>query len=75
MAEFEPVENQIQADPLVVGGGIAGITAAIETAEVGKQVILLEKNPSLGGRVASVFQYFPKLFQYIFAKTFLSDYC
>jgi quinone-modifying oxidoreductase subunit QmoA len=61
MAEFEPVENQIQADTLVVGGGIAGMTAAIETAEVGKKVILLEKNPSLGGRVASAFQYFPKL--------------
>jgi len=32
---------------LVVGGGISGMTAAIEAAECGKQVILLEKNPSL----------------------------
>ncbi|UCD17629.1 MAG: CoB--CoM heterodisulfide reductase iron-sulfur subunit A family protein, partial [Candidatus Zixiibacteriota bacterium] len=61
MAEFEPRENQIKADTLVVGGGIAGMTTAIETAEVGKHVILLERQPSLGGRVVSTNQYFPKL--------------
>jgi len=61
MAEYEPVENLIKADTLVVGGGIAGMTTAIETAEVGKKVILLEKNPSIGGRVAAMNQYFPKL--------------
>ena len=61
MAEFSPVENQIKADILVVGGGIAGITAAIETAEIGKRAILLEKMPSIGGRVAAMNQYFPKL--------------
>ena len=59
MAEFKPVEGQLKADTLVVGGGIAGITAAIETAEVGKKVILLERLPSLGGRVAALNQYFP----------------
>ncbi len=61
MAEFIPVEGQIKADTLVVGGGIAGITTAIETAEAGKKVILLERLPSLGGRVTALFQYFPKL--------------
>jgi quinone-modifying oxidoreductase subunit QmoA len=67
MAEFEPIPgqngggDQIEAETLVVGGGIAGMTAAIETAEVGKKVILVERQPSLGGRVASSSQYFPKL--------------
>jgi quinone-modifying oxidoreductase subunit QmoA len=61
MAEFEPAESQITADTLVVGGGISGMTTAIETAEVGKHVVLVEKQPSLGGRVASMNQYFPKL--------------
>ncbi len=67
MAEFEPIAgqddagDQIRAETLVVGGGIAGMTAAIETAELGKKVILLERNPSLGGRVAALSQYFPKL--------------
>ncbi len=46
---------------LVVGGGISGITAAVEAAEVGYEVILLEKNPYLGGRVVRANQYFPKL--------------
>jgi quinone-modifying oxidoreductase subunit QmoA len=46
---------------LVIGGGISGITAAIEASEAGCQVVLVEKQPSLGGRVAQLYQYFPKL--------------
>jgi quinone-modifying oxidoreductase, subunit QmoA len=46
---------------LVVGGGISGVTAALEAAEVGKQVILVEKNPFVGGRVVQLHKYFPKL--------------
>jgi quinone-modifying oxidoreductase subunit QmoA len=61
MAEFEPREDALTADTLVVGGGIAGMTTAIETAEVGRAVILVERAPSLGGRVAAMHQYFPKL--------------
>jgi len=64
MAEFEPVagsDDQLQTDTLVVGGGIAGMTAAIETAEVGKQVVLVERAPFLGGRSIASNQYFPKL--------------
>jgi quinone-modifying oxidoreductase, subunit QmoA len=46
---------------MVVGGGISGLTTALEAAEVGYEVFLVEKNPSLGGRVAQLNQYFPKL--------------
>ncbi len=46
---------------LVIGGGIAGLTAAIEAAEAGYDVIIVEKNPFLGGRVAQLNRYFPKL--------------
>ena len=46
---------------LVVGGGIAGITAAVEAAEAGYDVTIVEKNPYLGGRVAQLNKYFPKL--------------
>ncbi len=46
---------------LVVGGGIAGITAALEVAEAGAQVYLVEKEAHLGGRVAQLSRYFPKL--------------
>ncbi len=46
---------------LVVGGGIAGLTAAIEAAEAGCEVVVVEKSAYLGGRVARFHQYFPKL--------------
>ncbi len=46
---------------LVVGGGISGMTAAIEAAETGKQVVLVEKRPYVGGRVTQLYKYFPKL--------------
>ena len=57
MAKSGPKSQTI----LVVGGGIAGITAAIESAETGYDVVLLEKGPSLGGRVTRFNRYFPKL--------------
>ena len=43
---------------LVVGGGISGISAALEAAETGKQVILVEKNAYIGGRVTQLHKYF-----------------
>jgi quinone-modifying oxidoreductase subunit QmoA len=46
---------------MVVGGGISGLTTALEAAEVGYEVFLVEKEPSLGGRVSQLKQYFPKL--------------
>jgi quinone-modifying oxidoreductase subunit QmoA len=46
---------------LVVGGGISGLTAAIEVAEAGIETVLIEKNPYLGGRVAQINKYFWKL--------------
>ncbi len=46
---------------LVIGGGISGITAAIEAAEAGMESVIVERNPSLGGRVAQLYKYFPKL--------------
>lgn len=46
---------------LVIGGGMAGITTAIEAAEAGCQVILAEALPYLGGRVVRSYKYFPKL--------------
>jgi quinone-modifying oxidoreductase subunit QmoA len=46
---------------LVVGGGISGLTSALEAAEVGNDVFLVEKNAYFGGRVAQLNQYFPKL--------------
>lgn len=46
---------------LVIGGGFSGLTAAVETAEAGSEVILVEKTPFFGGRVTQLNKYFPKL--------------
>ena len=48
-------------DILVIGGGIAGITAALDLAEQGHQVYLVEKEPSIGGRMAQLDKTFPTL--------------
>ncbi|MBU1674960.1 FAD-dependent oxidoreductase, partial [bacterium] len=46
---------------MVVGAGIAGVTVALEAAEAGQEVILVEREPSIGGRVLRSHNYFPKL--------------
>jgi heterodisulfide reductase subunit A-like polyferredoxin len=56
----QPGPNRQSQTVVVVGGGIAGICAALETAETGQEVVLLEKGPSLGGRVAGLINSFPE---------------
>jgi len=46
---------------LVVGAGIAGISAALEAAETGAEVILVEREATVGGRVLRTNNYFPKM--------------
>lgn len=46
---------------LVIGGGISGLTSAVELAEAGYDVTIVEKNSYMGGRVAQLTKYFPKL--------------
>jgi quinone-modifying oxidoreductase, subunit QmoA len=46
---------------LVVGGGISGMTAALEAAECGHHVVLVEREATLGGRTARLYRYFPKM--------------
>ncbi|MGC8748587.1 MAG: FAD-dependent oxidoreductase [Candidatus Kapaibacteriota bacterium] len=53
--------EQIEVDLVVVGAGIAGLSSALEAAETGFSVLLVEKNPFVGGRVAQLYEYFPKL--------------
>lgn len=64
----EPLQKRIvEVNPatLVIGGGIAGLTAAVELADAGKQVYLLEKEPRLGGNALDVNLSYP----------FMSDVC
>ena len=52
-------KQAIEQGLLVVGGGIAGITAATEAAEAGRQVFLVEKEDELGGWVAKLHKIYP----------------
>jgi heterodisulfide reductase subunit A len=46
---------------LVVGGGVAGIQAALDLADSGYEVVLVEKNPSIGGVMAKLDKTFPTM--------------
>ncbi|HMK49691.1 MAG TPA: CoB--CoM heterodisulfide reductase iron-sulfur subunit A family protein [Thermodesulfovibrionales bacterium] len=46
---------------LIVGGGMSGLTAAVEAAEAGLEAYIVEKSPYLGGRVSQINKYFWKL--------------
>ena len=46
---------------LVIGGGIAGIQAALDIADGGREVILVEKGPSIGGHMSQLSETFPTL--------------
>ena len=46
---------------LVIGAGIAGIQAALDIANSGRQVVLVERQPSIGGRMAQLSETFPTL--------------
>ncbi len=51
--------KRVTADSLVVGGGISGMQAALDMAEMGLRVVLVEETPSLGGHMAQLDKTFP----------------
>jgi heterodisulfide reductase subunit A len=60
-AEAAEVEEPVQKRALVIGGGIAGIQAALDLAGARIPVTLVEKAPSLGGRMAQLDKTFPTM--------------
>jgi len=58
---LEAREVAINPNTLVVGGGIAGIQAALKIADSGNKVYLVERNPSVGGHMAQLDKTFPTL--------------
>jgi heterodisulfide reductase subunit A2 len=58
---LEPLHVPIHPDTLVVGGGIAGIQAALEIADAGFHVYLVEREPSIGGHMAQFDKTFPTM--------------
>lgn len=63
-AELEPLQEKevdVKANVLVVGAGISGIQAALDIADAGYKVYLVEKEPSIGGHMAQLDKTFPTL--------------
>ncbi|KPK02237.1 MAG: disulfide reductase [Gemmatimonas sp. SG8_28] len=58
---LEPMHVPVHPATLVVGGGIAGIQAALEIADAGYPVYLVERDPSIGGHMAQFDKTFPTL--------------
>jgi heterodisulfide reductase subunit A len=60
----DPLEMRsvtLKQSALVVGGGIAGIEAALRMADAGKHVYLVERQPSIGGHMSQLYKTFPTL--------------
>lgn len=58
---LKDTEVDVSRDVLVIGGGIAGITTALQLADAGFKVNLVERRPSIGGRMAQLSKTFPTL--------------
>jgi len=56
-----PIKVPVTNRALVIGGGIAGIQAALDIAKEGHEVIIVEKKPSVGGHMAQLDETFPTL--------------
>ncbi|MEM2969587.1 MAG: FAD-dependent oxidoreductase, partial [Candidatus Bathyarchaeia archaeon] len=61
LGPLQPIEVPVTNKALVLGGGIAGINAALDLAEMGFKVYLVEKNESIGGHMAQLDKTFPTL--------------
>ncbi|WP_321425109.1 CoB--CoM heterodisulfide reductase iron-sulfur subunit A family protein [uncultured Bacteroides sp.] len=58
---LDAIKVPITKKALVIGGGIAGIQASLDIANTGHQVILIEKDPSIGGHMSQLSETFPTL--------------
>ena len=58
---LEPMRAEIKPSVLIVGAGIAGIQAALEIAESGNMVYLVEREPTIGGQMGQFDKTFPTL--------------
>ncbi|HEY3375818.1 MAG TPA: CoB--CoM heterodisulfide reductase iron-sulfur subunit A family protein [Candidatus Aquicultor sp.] len=56
-----PSQIPVTKKALVIGGGIAGIQTALDIADMGHEVILVEREPSIGGRMAQLDKTFPTI--------------
>ena len=60
-ASLEPIEVPVIRRALVIGGGVAGMQAALDLADSGIETVLVEKDPSIGGNMFRLSETFPTL--------------
>ncbi|MFB3825867.1 MAG: 4Fe-4S binding protein [Bryobacteraceae bacterium] len=58
---LEPIRVPVTRRALVIGGGVAGIQAALDIADAGYEVVMVEREPSIGGKMAGLSETFPTL--------------
>ena len=58
---LQPISVPVTKTALVIGGGIAGIQAALDIANTGHKVIMVERSPSIGGHMSQLSETFPTL--------------
>jgi heterodisulfide reductase subunit A2 len=58
---LQPVKVPVTRRALVIGGGVAGIQAALDIADSGCEVVMVEREPSIGGKMAGLSETFPTL--------------
>ncbi len=58
---LEPIKVPVRPRAMVIGAGVAGIQAALDIADAGHEVVLVERNPSIGGKMAGLSETFPTL--------------
>ncbi len=58
---LDPINVPVVRRALVIGGGVAGIQAALDIADAGYDVVLVEREPSIGGKMAGLSETFPTL--------------
>lgn len=58
---LQPIRVPLTRRALVIGGGVAGIQAALDIADAGYEVVMVEREPSIGGKMAGLSETFPTL--------------
>ena len=58
---LQPIKVPVTRRAMVVGGGVAGIQAALDIADAGYEVVMVEREPSIGGKMAGLSETFPTL--------------
>lgn len=58
---LKPIRVPVTRRALVIGGGVAGIQAALDIADAGYEVVMVEREPSIGGKMAGLSETFPTL--------------